>query len=123
MLIPLHFWISTYFGDGRQYYSWIHVDDLVDIYLYAIQHNLSGIYNGCAPNPVRNKPFAAALGPAMEKSALVLPAPEFALKVALGEMSHTVLDSARCSAAKLESAGFRFQFPELSGALKNLLND
>lgn len=121
MLIPLNFWTSTYFGDGRQYYSWIHIEDLVEIYVYALEQQLEGIYNGVAPNPVRNKHFAAALGPAMGKRALVMPAPVSALQVALGEMSHTILDSARCSAAKIKDAGFRFRHPELSQALENLL--
>ncbi|WP_116126609.1 TIGR01777 family oxidoreductase [Lewinella sp. IMCC34183] len=121
MLIPLNVWTSTYFGDGQQYYSWIHIEDLIGIYAFALENNLVGTYNGCAPNPVRNKPFAAALGPALHKNALVVPAPEAALKVALGEMRHTVLDSARCSAAKIEAAGYRFAYPELSQALEQLL--
>lgn len=121
MLIPLNFWVSTYFGAGQQFYSWIHIDDLVRTYVYAIEHELAGAYNCVAPTPVRNKAFAAALGPAMGKSALVLPAPAFALKIALGEMSHTVLDSTRCSASKLLEAGFAFRHPTLDGALKDLL--
>jgi len=121
MLIPLNFWTSTYFGHGQQFYSWIHIDDLIEIYVHAIQQELTGIYNGVAPHPERNKPFAAAIGPAMGKTALTIPAPAFALKIALGEMSHTVLDSARCSAEKLEGTGFSFRHPELGGALKDLL--
>lgn len=121
MLIPLKFWTSTYFGDGQQYYSWIHIEDLVNIYAYALEHGLTGVYNCTAPNPVRNKHFAEALGPALGKSALVLPAPVPALRLALGEMSHTVLDSTRCSAAKIMAAGYRFSYPELSQALGQLL--
>ena len=121
MLIPLNFRVSTYFADGSQYYSWIHVDDMVDIYRYAIEANLTGVYNGTAPNPVTNKALAAAIGPAMGKSALLLPAPAFAMKLAMGEMSHTVLDSARCSAEKLLGTGFRFSHPEIDGALRDLL--
>ncbi len=123
MLLPLHARVSTYFGDGAQYYSWIHLDDIVDIYAYAIAHDLTGVYNGTAPEPVTNKVLAAALGPAAGKSALVLPAPSFALKLALGEMSHTVLDSCRCTAAKLQAAGFEFAHPKLEGALRDLLAD
>ena len=121
MLLPLKVWTSTYFGDGQQYYSWIHIEDLVGVYTHALEQELTGIYNGTAPNPVRNKHFAEALGPALGKKAIVLPAPVPALKVALGEMSHTVLDSARCSAAKIEGAGYRFAYPELSQALEQLL--
>ncbi|WP_116105874.1 TIGR01777 family oxidoreductase [Lewinella sp. IMCC34191] len=121
MLIPLKVWTSTYFGDGQQYYSWIHIEDLVGIYAYALEHQLEGTYNGCAPNPVRNKQFAQALGPALGQKAIVMPAPVPALQLALGEMSHTVLDSARCSAEKIEAAGYRFAYPELSQALEQLL--
>ncbi|MEO0732151.1 MAG: TIGR01777 family oxidoreductase [Bacteroidota bacterium] len=121
MLIPLNFWTSTYFGDGQQFYSWIHVEDLVETYAHAIQHDLTGVYNCTAPHPVRNKPFAQALGPAIGKSALTIPAPAFALKMALGEMSHTVLDSCRCSPKKLLGTGFVFRHPELPEALKDLL--
>ena len=121
MLIPLNFFVSTYFGAGKQFYSWIHIDDLVESYVFAIEKGLSGAYNGVAPNPVRNKEFAGALGPAKGKPALVLPAPAFIMKLVLGEMSHTVLDSTRCSADKLLGEGFEFRFPTLSAALKDLL--
>lgn len=121
MLIPLNFWMSTYFGDGSQFYSWIHIDDMVDIYRHAVAQDLTGIYNGVAPKPVTNKTLAAAIGPAMNKSALVMPTPALAIKLAMGEMSHTVLDSARCSADKILAAGFEFAHPELDGALRDLL--
>ena len=121
MLLPLKAGTSTYFGDGRQYFSWIHIEDIIRVYSHAIMEHLSGIFNGVAPNPVRSKQFAEALGPAMGKSALVIPAPAFALKVAMGEMSHTVLDSAYVSSQKLEDTGFVFMHPELSQALFDLL--
>ena len=121
MLLPLKVRTSTYFGDGQQYFSWVHIEDIVSVYTYALKQGLTGVYNGTAPNPVRNKHFAEALGPALGKSALVLPAPVPALKMAMGEMSRTVLDSTRCSAAKLEGTGFRFAYPELSQALEQLL--
>ena len=122
MLIPVNLYVSTYFGDGSQYYSWIHIDDMVEIYAHAIAHDLTGIYNGVAPGPVTNKALAAAIGPAMGKDHVqVMPAPEFAMKLAMGEMSHTVLDSARCSSAKLEKTGFVWKHPEIDGALRDLL--
>jgi hypothetical protein len=121
MLLPLKVRTSSYFGDGRQWYSWIHMTDLVDIYVYAIEHELHGIYNGVAPEPARNKALAEALPVAAGIAAAILPAPSFALKLALGEMSHTILDSCRASADKILSDGFSFQHPALAGALKNLL--
>jgi hypothetical protein len=121
MLIPLNFWTSTYFGDGSQYYSWIHIDDMVEVYTHAIEHGLTGIYNGVAPKPVTNKELAAAIGPAMGKYAVVVPAPAAAMQLAMGEMSHTVLDSARCSAEKLAGSGFKWKTPEIDEALRDLL--
>lgn len=122
MLLSMKVNVSTYFGSGQQYYSWVHVDDLVGIFVHALDNNLTGTYNGVAPNPETNKVLAEALGPAMDKTALVIPAPTFAMKLAMGEMSHTVLDSCRCSAEKIEGAGYVFRFPELEGALSDLLS-
>ena len=121
MLLPLKLWTSPYFGNGQQFYSWIHIDDLVGIYTFALEQELTGVFNGCAPHPVRNKFFAEALGPALGKKTISVPAPEAALEVALGEMRHTVTDSARCSAEKILGAGYRFAYPELSQALQQLL--
>lgn len=122
MLIPLNFLTSAYFGDGQQWYSWIHMDDLVNSYLHAIENNLTGIYNCVAPEPARNKTLAGALSQATGKPALIIPVPTFALKLAFGEMSHTILDSCRVAAAKLQESGFSFQFPSLDIALADLLN-
>ncbi|PHI21557.1 TIGR01777 family protein [Lewinellaceae bacterium SD302] len=121
MVLPLSFYTSTYFGDGRQWYSWIHMDDIVGIYLHAIEQHLTGTYNGVAPNPARNKEIAEALPKANDQVAAVLPAPAFTLKLALGEMSHTILDSCNVSAKKIEDAGYEFSQPELMKALQHLL--
>lgn len=121
MLLSMKVNVSTYFGSGQQYYSWVHIDDIVGIFVHALDNDLTGTYNGVAPNPETNKVLAEALGPAMDKTALVIPAPTFAMKLAMGEMSHTVLDSCRCSADKIMEAGYKFRFPELGKALKHLL--
>lgn len=123
MLLSMNVNVSTYFGSGNQFYSWVHVDDLVGIFVHALNNNLDGTFNGVAPHPVTNKTLAEAIPEAMGKSALVIPAPTFAMKLAMGEMSHTVLDSCRCSAEKIIAAGYQFQFPELEGALRDLLAD
>lgn len=121
MLLPLHFFMSNYFGNGKQWYSWIHIDDIVGIFQYAIQQQLTGIYNGVAPHPVRSKTLARELPRAKNKAALVLPIPAFALQLALGEMSHTVLDSCKVSAAKISAAGYTFRQPNIAAALSDLL--
>jgi hypothetical protein len=122
MLLPLNFFTSTYFGDGQQWYSWIHIDDIANIFVKGVEDdNFRGLYNGVAPHPARNKAMAQALIDASNKSALLMPAPTFALQLALGEMSHTILDSSKVSAAKLETAGFVFAYPDLLPALEDLL--
>ncbi len=121
MLLPLKFFTSTYFGDGRQWYSWIHLDDICRLYIHAMENEtMEGVYNAVAPNPVRNRALAEALPPAADRRALVVPAPAPALYLTLGEMAHAVLDSVRCSAEKIEGTGFTFVFPELSQALEDL---
>ncbi|MEO0728086.1 MAG: TIGR01777 family oxidoreductase [Bacteroidota bacterium] len=123
MMLPLNVLTSTYFGRGQQWYSWVHIDDICQVFVRGVEDDtFRGVYNGVAPNPARNKTLAGALIEASGKAAVLVPAPAFALKLTLGEMSHTVLDSARVSAAKLEQAGFTFQFPDLVEALRDLLN-
>lgn len=122
MLLPLNLLTSTYFGDGQQWYSWIHIDDICRIFVKGVnEDNFRGLYNGVAPHPVRNKTLAEALITASGKSALLLPAPAFALRLALGEMSHTILDSCQVSAAKLTESGFTFEHPRIVPALEDLL--
>ncbi|MCB0638943.1 MAG: TIGR01777 family oxidoreductase [Lewinella sp.] len=122
MMMPLKLFTSTYFGDGQQWYSWIHIDDLCRIFVRGVaDDDFRGTFNGVSPNPVRNKELAATLPKAARQPALVVPAPSLALKTALGEMSHTVLDSTRCSADKLVETGFTFQHPDLLPALTDLL--
>lgn len=124
MLLPLNFFVSTYFGNGQQWYSWIHLDDICEIFLKGVEDDqFRGLYNGVAPQPVRNKTMAKALISASNKKAFLLPAPAFVLRIALGEMSHTILDSNRVSAQKTEQTGFQFQYPDILSALTHLLQN
>jgi uncharacterized protein len=119
---PLRFGMGVFFGLGKQYYSWIHIDDLCSILQRALEDDeMQGIYNAVAPNPVSNKEFTRTLARVMKRPYLLLPAPSFALKLVLGELSHVILDSAIVSSAKIEQQGFVFQFPELKSALEDIL--
>lgn len=121
MLIPLNFFVSTYFGNGKQWYSWIHIDDLCQMFLFALaKEQVNGFYNAVAPNPVRNKDFAKQLGQASQKPTLVLPVPAFLLRFIFGEMADTILFSTRVSSQKAEQAGFQFRYPNLMEALKDI---
>lgn len=122
MLLPFHAWIGAYFGDGSQWYSWIHIDDICRLYIEAVENeSMQGFYNGVAPNPVTNKELTKGIKEALGKSALVAPVPAFALRMAMGEMADTILDSTRVSSEKTEKAGFEFSFPNLDEALEDLL--
>lgn len=122
MLIPFQFYTGTYFGDGEQWYSWVHIDDICRLFIHAIeQPEMEGFYNGVAPNPVTNKRLVTGVKKAMGSPAVVLPAPAFALRLAMGEMADAVLDSTRVLADKVQKAGFQFNYPLVDEALQDLL--
>ncbi len=119
---PLKFGIAAILGNGRQVYSWIHIDDLVRLYISAIEDdNMRGVYNAVAPKPVANKELVLQLA-RMKKGNFFIPVyiPSFALKLALGEMSIEVLKSATVSCDKIHYSGFTFLYPAIEAALKEL---
>jgi hypothetical protein len=109
-------------GSGKQYMSWIGIDDLLQIILFATTaETLSGPVNAVAPNPVTNLVFAKTLGRVLRRPA-IFPMPAFAVRLAFGEMGkELLLASARIEPARLLRAGYQFRFPELEGALRHLL--
>lgn len=109
-------------GSGNQWMSWIHVDDLVGLFCHLVRsEKASGAFNGVSPNPVTNREFAKALGKALGKPAF-LPAPAFALKLAMGELSALVLDSEKVAPKKTLETGYKFQYEQVSNALSSLLS-
>lgn len=113
--------LGAAFGSGEQWVSWIHLDDICRLYIAAIgDENMRGIYNGVAPDPVSNRELVTEIARVFGKRRWLPNIPAFALELALGEMHHTLTDSARVSAAKVLDAGFRFDFPKLRPALEEL---
>ncbi|MEM7108702.1 MAG: TIGR01777 family oxidoreductase [Bacteroidota bacterium] len=109
-------------GSGDQYLSWIHLDDLSNMFIYAIEdEGISGIYNAVGPNPVTNKELSKKTAKVLGKPFFLPNVPGFVLKIMLGEMASMVLGGSRVSSQKIEAAGFKFSFPELNPALKDLL--
>ncbi len=107
-------------GSGRQWMSWIHLEDIVGLILFAVENtDIAGPVNGTAPWPVRNSDFTRLLAAQLHRPAF-LSVPAFALRL-LGEFSHELLDSKRVLPAVATSHGFPFRYPELAPALKNLL--
>jgi uncharacterized protein (TIGR01777 family) len=122
-LLPLYrLGVGGRLGSGRQWMSWIHIDDAVSLILFALENAaLRGAFNATAPHPVTNDEFTRRLASALHRPA-IFPAPSFALKLALGEMSEVLLDSQRVLPVAALAAGFHFQYPELSAAFENILS-
>jgi NAD dependent epimerase/dehydratase family enzyme len=115
--------ISTSFNPGNQWYSWIHEEDLVRLFVFAIQNEqVKGIYNAVAPNPERMYDFAKAMN-AQSKLPwrMVWSIPRTLLTTAMGEMSTVLTNSARVSSEKIINEGFQFTFKKMDEALKNLI--
>ena len=109
------------FGDGRQWMSWVHVADLIRLFLFlADSPGVSGPLNGSSPQPVTNSHFTNALGDALHRPA-VIPAPKTALRLLLGEMSSFLFASLRVVPRAAGQAGFRFEYPALEAALQSLV--
>jgi uncharacterized protein (TIGR01777 family) len=122
---PLRFRAATILGSGKQVVSWIHINDLVAIYIWAIENEkLSGVFNAVGPKPVTNRELVMELAK-IKCGRFFVPVrvPAFALKLLLGEMSIEVLKSATVSADKLQQSGFQFEYPRIGPALQDLLKD
>jgi uncharacterized protein (TIGR01777 family) len=120
MLPPFRMGAGGRLGDGRQWMSWIHLDDLAELFRFVLESGISGPVNGVAPNPARNADFTKALAHAINRPAM-LPVPEFALRLLFGEMAEVLLGSQRVAPRAALEAGFRFRRPELETALADLL--
>jgi uncharacterized protein (TIGR01777 family) len=122
MLPPFKAGIGGPIGSGKQYMPWIHRDDLVGIYLAALDHpTFHGPINAAAPEPVTNKQFAKALGRAINRPA-VAPVPGFTIKVMYGEMAQIVLNGVRMVPGRAAELGYEFQHPDLDEALRDTLS-
>lgn len=122
VLTPFRLGLGGVLGDGRQWMSWIVLDDAVGVILDMLENEtIRGPVNVVAPQPVTNREFTETLGRVLGRPT-VLPAPAFALRLALGEMADALLlSSQRVEPAKLVAGGYRFRFPALDGALRHLL--
>jgi len=117
-MLPAFRWgLGGPLGNGRQWFSWIHIQDLVDALVFLIgRPDAEGIFNLTAPDPVTNSEFTRALGQALRRPA-ILPAPAFALRRILGEFGSTLLEGQRVLPERLIREGFRFRFPTIREAL------
>jgi len=122
MLIPIKMGLASAIGNGRQHLPWIHIDDLCELYIKAIEDDLmGGVFNAVAPDFQTNKSFTQTIAQSLNKPFFLPNTPAFLLKLVLGEMSILLLEGSRVSADKLNKLGFTFKFPKLGSALKDLL--
>jgi uncharacterized protein (TIGR01777 family) len=106
-------------GSGKQFMSWIHIDDLALMYIEAIKDSsFDGVFNGTSPYPVTSKDFAKVMGKVLGRPAFA-PAPSFAIKLAFGEMSQVLLEGQKVLPVKFKEHKYSFRFPTLEMALKN----
>jgi uncharacterized protein len=122
MLPPFKLGVGGRIGDGTQWMSWIHVDDLISLIIFLIGNpKVAGPVNASSPNPVRNVDFTRELAGALHRPA-IFPVPSLALKLMFGEMSEMVMASQRVVPSVASDAGFSFRFPEIGAALRDIVS-
>jgi uncharacterized protein (TIGR01777 family) len=118
---PIKLGFGSPIGTGNQYIPWIHIDDLCNMYVEAIENNeLNGIYNAVASDYVTNEFLTKSIATILDKKAWLPNVPSFILKLIFGEMAVILLEGSRVSAEKIKSTGFKFKYPFLLEALKDL---
>lgn len=119
---PVKFYAGAGFGSGLQWQSWIHIKDLARMFLYITEHQLEGVYNGVAPNPVTNNKLVREVAQVLSKPLILPNIPEFIMKLILGEMAYILFASQRVNSKKIENKGFDFRHPNIGGALRDLFS-
>lgn len=120
MLLPFQLGLGGRLGTGKQWFSWIHREDLVGMIIFLIENEkCDGVYNGTAPNPVTNREFTCALGVALNRPTLFA-MPGILLKILMGNMSELLLNGQRVLPKNALNAGFKFKYPTIGMALKSI---
>jgi len=121
MLLPFRLGVGGRLGSGKQWMSWIHIDDLMELIAFLMKEStVRGVFNATSPFPVPNREFTQALAEAIHRPAII-PVPVFGLKLALGEMAEVVLASQRAIPDAAQRAGFVFQHPDIFTALAQIV--
>jgi uncharacterized protein len=119
---PVKFFAGAPLGSGNQVVSWVHIEDLCEIFVKAIEdERLSGAYNATATTPVTNRELTKAIAVALHRPMFLPPIPTPVLKLMLGEMVDLVVNGSRVSSKKIQQAGFQFKFSDVQAAVSDLL--
>lgn len=121
LMKPIKMGAGAALGSGKQYMSWIHIDDLCKIFIHLMEREETGIFNGVAPHPETNKDFTKKVAKAINRPLFLPNVPSFALKLIVGEMAVMLTGGNKVSNKKIASTGFNFEYPSLDSALKELL--
>ena len=122
MMLPIKFGFGASLGSGGQFMPWIHMDDLCNMYLSAIENKeLEGIYNAVAPEHYTNQEFTTAIANTLQKPLWLPNIPAFIFKLLFGKMSAILLYGSKVSSQKIEKTGFQFKFQTVGTALSNLI--
>ena len=120
---PIELNVGAVLGTGEQYFPWIHIDDLVNIYIKAVEDvSMNGAYNASAPDFVNNRELTQKIASHLGKKIWWPNVPKIIIKTALGEMSGLALEGSRISSRKIENAGFKFVYNSLDKALSDVIN-
>lgn len=123
MVAPAQFGLSAALGSGKQYISWIHIQDLVAIFSWIIENEADGLFNACAENPVSNKQMTAAIAKSLHRPYFLPNVPASLLKFFLGDLSSELLSDHQVSNKKLQTKGFVFRYNDIDLALSDLLHE
>ncbi|WP_046757368.1 TIGR01777 family oxidoreductase [Kordia jejudonensis] len=121
MAKPVKYGVGAAIGSGKQWQSWIHIDDIARAYLHVVTEKITGVFNAVAPNPTTNKLLTKEIASVLGKPFFLPNVPKFMLKLILGEMSTLLFSSQQVSSEKIQETGFKFSYPILNPALENLL--
>lgn len=119
LAIPTSLGFGAWFGNGKQWQSWIHIQDLVRLFAFSLEN--PGIYNGVAPNPVSQKALVKSIAKTYRVPQWLPGVPKGVIKTVMGDMGEVLFDSINASSATVENQGFVFKYPLLKDALKDLL--
>lgn len=120
--LPIRYGLGSWFGSGKQWQSWIHIEDVARMIVFTVDNQCDGIFNAVAPKPVTNKVFVKTIAQTIQRPIWLPPVPQFILKFVLGEMASILFESQHVSSKKIEDVGFKFHFSSLQSALSSLLN-
>tara|TARA_B100001964_G_scaffold219757_1_gene262128 strand:- start:405 stop:1310 length:906 start_codon:yes stop_codon:yes gene_type:complete len=120
-IMPMNFGFGIVFGSGEQWQSWIHIEDISRIFLFIMENNLDGVYNGVSNNPVKNIEFTRIISVIHSKSRIIIKIPRIFFRILFGEMHVLLFKSHKISSRKIQDEGFSFKFANLKDAVKDII--